>query len=130
MYKVEAVDITSLASLPSERALINGYSAPCDDSIETAININQIPMQYSIYNYPNPFNPSTSIKFSLPKASVVDLKIYNIAGQEITTALKNEFKPAGFYSFHFEGANLPSGVYFYVFTAGSYYKTGKMVLIK
>lgn len=129
-YKIEAVDVTGLASLHSNRSLINGYSEQCEDSILTVISNNQIPVKFSIFNYPNPFNPATKIKFSLPAAQYVNLKIYNITGQEIYSALNNEYKPAGFYSVDFDGTNLPSGVYFYVIRTDKYFESKKMVLIK
>lgn len=87
-------------------------------------------------NYPNPFNPVTKISYALPNASMVDLKVYNVLGQLITT-LVNEEKPAGFYEVDFNAADLPSGVYMYRLTAvpsgrqaGDYVQTRKMVLLK
>ncbi|HMQ79741.1 MAG TPA: T9SS type A sorting domain-containing protein [Ignavibacteria bacterium] len=130
MYKIEAVDMTGLASVHSNRSVINGYSEPCDDSALTGITHNQLPVKYSIFNYPNPFNPTTKIKFSLPSAQYVNLKIYNITGQEIYSAVNNEFKPAGYYSVDFDGSNLPSGVYFYVIRTENYFESKKMVLLK
>ncbi len=130
MYKIEAVDISGLASLHSDRSLINGYAAQCDDSALTGITHNNLPVNFSIFNYPNPFNPSTKIKFSLPVAQYVNLKIYNITGQEIFSAFSNDFKPAGYYSIDFDGTNIPSGVYFYVIKTDKYFESKKMVLIK
>jgi hypothetical protein len=130
MYKIEAVDVTGLASVHSDRSLINGYAAECDDSALTGITHNQLPVNFSIFNYPNPFNPATKIKFSLPQAQYVNLKIYNITGQEIFSAFSNEYKPAGYYSVDFDGSNLPSGVYFYVIRTDKYFESKKMVLIK
>ena len=83
-------------------------------------------------NYPNPFNPSTVIRFHLPKASNVELKIYDIIGNEIAT-LVNEYKPAGVYKVPFSienNAGLSSGIYFYKITAGEFVQTRKMILIK
>jgi predicted acyl esterase len=92
-------------------------------------NINE---QYTLYqNYPNPFNPVTVIKFSIPKNGLVTLKIYDIAGKEITT-LVNSQKSAGTYSYYFNAAdfNLSSGVYFYKLSTPEFKKVNKMVLIK
>ena len=80
-------------------------------------------------NYPNPFNPSTTIRYSIPKQSHITLKIYDIIGREVAI-LVNEEKPAGNYQIGFNAANLPSGVYFYQLKAGSYVETNKMVLLK
>ena len=80
-------------------------------------------------NYPNPYNPSTTISYSIPAPSLVSLKIFNILGQEITT-LVNEEKSAGNYEVNFNASNLPSGVYIYKMKAGEYVQTRKMILLK
>lgn len=67
------------------------------NSIEDDDKDNFSPDEFSLYqNYPNPFNPSTKIKYSIPQSSNVDLKVYDILGNEIET-LVNEVKPAGTY---------------------------------
>ena len=91
---------------------------------------NAVPTEFALeQNYPNPFNPSTSIRFSLPLANQVQLKVYNMLGQEVATLL-NEFKNAGSYEVSFDAANLPSGVYVYAITAGSFSAVKKMMLLK
>ncbi len=80
-------------------------------------------------NFPNPFNPSTTISFSLPSAQNVTLKVYDILGKEIAT-LVNEYKQAGSYSINFNAKNLSSGVYLYQIQAGNLIDTKKMILIK
>jgi hypothetical protein len=80
-------------------------------------------------NFPNPFNPSTTINFSIPKDVMVQIKVYNILGQEVQTLL-NEVKPAGNYTLNWEGTRFPSGTYFYRITAGDFVQTNKMVLVK
>jgi len=80
-------------------------------------------------NYPNPFNPITVIRFSLPFQCKVQLKIYDLLGNEITT-LANEEKPAGNYEIKFDGSTLSSGVYFYVLRTGNKMLSKKMCLIK
>ncbi|RMG27822.1 MAG: T9SS C-terminal target domain-containing protein, partial [Methanobacteriota archaeon] len=80
-------------------------------------------------NFPNPFNPATSIRFSLPQANHVSLKVYNIAGQEVAT-LVNEYKKAGTYEVSFDAKNLPSGTYFYKIVSGELSSVKKMLLIK
>ncbi|MDE3057003.1 MAG: T9SS type A sorting domain-containing protein [Bacteroidota bacterium] len=89
-----------------------------------------VPNEYRLYDaYPNPFNPTTNIRFSVPVSGSVSLKVYNIIGQEVTT-LVNERKSAGTYEVQFDGNNLSSGVYFYRLTAGNYVETKKLVLMK
>jgi hypothetical protein len=79
-------------------------------------------------NYPNPFNPSTTIRYEIPKSANVSLKIFNMLGQEIA-ALVNERKDAGSYSIHWN-ANVPSGIYFYRLQAGEFMETKKMILLR
>ena len=80
-------------------------------------------------NYPNPFNPTTTISFSLPSKSFVSLKVFDLIGREVATLLSQE-KPAGTYKVTFDASKLPSGVYFYRFTAGDFRQVKKMLLIK
>ena len=94
-----------------------------------------LPTSYTVsQNYPNPFNPSTSIQYALPKSSMVSIKVYNMLGQEVRT-LTSEVKQAGYYSVQWNGDNnlgqpVSSGIYIYRVTAGQYFKTMKMVLLK
>ncbi len=96
---------------------------------------NGIPSEFRLeQNYPNPFNPSTKIKYQIPsiakgEMSNVKIIIYDMLGNEITN-LVNEPKPAGNYEVDFNAANLPSGIYFYRLSAGSYLESKKMVLLK
>jgi hypothetical protein len=80
-------------------------------------------------NYPNPFNPSTMIEYSIPKESFVDLRVYDIIGNE-TATLVNEYLSAGTYRADFNAADLPSGIYIAKLTAGSFTKSIKMTLLK
>jgi len=85
-------------------------------------------------NYPNPFNPSTSIQYDLRDDVHVTLKIYNTLGQEVAT-LVDEFQSAGFKSATWNGRNeagasVTSGIYIYKLTAGSVVKSDKMMLMK
>ncbi|MEJ2616483.1 MAG: T9SS type A sorting domain-containing protein [Ignavibacteriaceae bacterium] len=94
------------------------------------IEVNIIPEKFLLsQNYPNPFNPSTTIKYSLKEESRVQIKVYNSIGQEVA-ALVNEIKPAGYYSIIFNAKGLPSGIYFYKISAGSFSQVKKMLLIK
>jgi hypothetical protein len=99
------------------------------------VEYNWLPSEFSLSrNYPNPFNPSTKIIFTIPrdvrgKTIEVSLKVYDLLGNEIAT-LVNEEKPAGTYEVEFDGNGLPSGVYFYSLYAGNFLSTKKMILLK
>lgn len=89
-----------------------------------------IPETYDLsQNYPNPFNPTTQINFSIPKQSVVTLKIYDVLGKEVATLI-NESKAAGFYTVDFNASSLSSGAYFYRLEAGNFTDIKRMMLIK
>lgn len=81
-------------------------------------------------NYPNPFNPSTKIRFSVPKATIVNIKVYNTLGREIASVISGEKFNTGTYEVDFEGAGLNSGVYFYKIITPEFTKTMKMMLVK
>lgn len=80
-------------------------------------------------NYPNPFNPTTTISYQLPQTSFVQLKVYDILGEEITTLVK-EIKPEGIFSINFDASSLPSGVYIYSLHSNGFVQNRKMTLIK
>lgn len=80
-------------------------------------------------NYPNPFNPVTNIRFSIPENGAVELKVYNMLGQEISTLL-NEYKVRGEYEIKFYASNLPSGVYLYRLKYSGAILSKKMLLQK
>ena len=87
-------------------------------------------MEYSLsQNFPNPFNPTTTINFTLPLSGNVKLTIFNVLGQEIKI-LANGFKEAGIYTFNFDASDLNSGMYIYKIETGSYTQTRKMTLVK
>jgi hypothetical protein len=89
-----------------------------------------LPEGYALgQNYPNPFNPSTTFTFSLPQAGQVQLKVFNVIGQEVATVL-NEKRNAGNHEVTFDASKLPSGVYFYSLSSGSFVSSKKMLLIK
>ena len=93
-------------------------------------SINEILYNYMLLqNYPNPFNPSTNIKYGVSSTELVNLKVYDVLGNEVAT-LVNEEKPAGTYEVTWSAANLPSGVYFYQLRAGNFIETKKMILSK
>ncbi|MBK7378649.1 MAG: T9SS type A sorting domain-containing protein [Ignavibacteriales bacterium] len=80
-------------------------------------------------NYPNPFNPNTSISYSIPENAFVTLKIYDVLGNEVEELI-NEQKEPGNYQIDFNASELSSGIYYYTLTAGNFTSTKKMILVK
>ena len=80
-------------------------------------------------NYPNPFNPETNIRFSLPEDQIVTLNIYNMTGQ-LVESLVNERRSAGVHSVHWNASGVASGVYLYQLQVGGRFLTQKMILMK
>ena len=97
--------------------------------------LSEMPKKYKLYNnYPNPFNPVTTIKYSVPKNSSVKLSIYNMMGQ-LVRILVNEHKTPGFYNVEWNGTNennsqVSSGIYFYRFESDNFIANNKMILLK
>jgi hypothetical protein len=92
--------------------------------------INISPNQFELYdNYPNPFNPYTTIRYSIPDASFTTLIIYDALGNKVSN-LVNETKSAGSYEVEFDASNLSSGIYYYTLQSGSLKSTKKMILTK
>jgi hypothetical protein len=79
--------------------------------------------------YPNPFNSSTVISFSLPSKSSVQLKVFDIMGREVTTLI-NEELTAGNYHRQWDASNISSGVYFYRLQSGLFMETKKLILLR
>jgi hypothetical protein len=80
-------------------------------------------------NFPNPFNPSTTIEFDIQKTSEVSLKVFNILGEEVTTLVSDRL-PAGSYSYEWDASSLASGIYLYRLQAEGFIQTRKMILMK
>jgi hypothetical protein len=88
------------------------------------------PGGYALFqNYPNPFNPTTIISYQIPEASEVEIKIIDALGREVAN-LADTVMPAGHHEIPFNAGNLPGGIYFCRFKAGSYLETRKLVLLK
>jgi len=94
-----------------------------DSTIELPINI------ILWDNYPNPFNPVTTIQYELPQRSDVQITIYDLLGRQVTT-LVSETQDAGYKSIQWNATNVPSGMYFYQIRVGEFVQTRKMVLFK
>lgn len=90
----------------------------------------EIPIKYTLsQNFPNPFNPETSIEFELPVKTFVNLVIYDMTGKEIETIV-NQYLNSGKYQAIWQAANFSSGVYLYKIDANKFTQTKKMVLVK
>ncbi|HVO74282.1 MAG TPA: T9SS type A sorting domain-containing protein [Ignavibacteriaceae bacterium] len=93
-------------------------------------SVSEIPKTFELLqNFPNPFNPTTTIRFQTPNKEFVSLRIYDLLGKEVTT-LVNEEKPAGSYKVTWNAHGLSSGVYFYRLKAGNFAAIKKLVLLK
>jgi hypothetical protein len=126
--------ITTGVKYIAGNALANNYVWSFTTAPATTVENGITPQQFALsQNYPNPFNPSTKIEYSLEKAGIVSLKVYNLLGVEVAT-LVNGRQEAGSYSVPFGINNgtfsLSSGVYFYRLEAGSFVSTKKLVLMK
>jgi len=108
---------------------IGDFDASSTTSADGSVEL--YPKGFALYNnYPNPFNASTTIVFSLPKKEFVNLKVYDALGREIETLAKDTFN-AGSHKIHFSTVDFNSGVYFYRLEAGkNYSETKKMVHVK
>ncbi|MEO8232525.1 MAG: T9SS type A sorting domain-containing protein [Ignavibacteriota bacterium] len=90
----------------------------------------EIPTRYELsQNFPNPFNPSTNIQFSLPQTGFVKLEIFSITGERVDVLISEELG-AGKYNYEWNGSNLSSGIYLYRLSTGSFVETRKMLLLK
>jgi len=102
--------------------VINALGTPPDNEVGQ--------LQYALSpNYPNPFNPTTTISFALPTATTVNLTVYDLSGRQVAT-LVNGWRVAGTHEVTFDGSNLASGVYTYRLQAGDFIANGKMALMK
>ena len=140
-YYAVAVDNSYKVSVTSDTISYPAYVCPtCEGAIGpdnfAVSNVgNILPKEYSVSNYQNPFNPSTKIKYTLPKEGIVKITIYNSLGQRVTE-LVNEFKQPGAYIAEFnariaeQGADFPSEIYFYRFESNGIVMTRRMLLFK
>ncbi len=100
----------------------------CSDT--SADDVTEAPGRFKLHtNYPNPFNPSTTIRYEIPESGVVTLRVYNLIGQRVST-LVNEHIDSGAHEVTFDAAGLASGTYIYRLEAGNYVMTQTMTLVK
>ena len=114
-----------VGTMPDMGAYENGSMVGVEDDI-----LSMNPNSFSLsQNFPNPFNSSSIIRYSIPKSSQVVIKIFDILGNEIETLI-NEEKQTGTYEINWNAKNFPSGVYFYRMNVGNFVETKKMILLK
>jgi hypothetical protein len=110
-----------------------GYNVRCLYDISTGINYhsnNTLPKFFDLsQNFPNPFNPSTTISFSLPERANVILSIYNEIGETVAVLFKGE-KEAGTHSIEWNASKFVSGIYFYELKTEKYQAVKKVILMK
>lgn len=117
-----------------------GYKNPSKEwgSTSAVINVTGVdeslidfnPTDFKLFNnYPNPFNPSTKIRYAIPQSAFTSLKVYSITGKEVAV-LVNEHKTPGVYEINFDASELSNGVYFYKLQSGSFSDVKKMILMK
>lgn len=120
---------TAIAELARSQIEHLGKKAP-----ETEQPVVEIPDSYAVGNYPNPFNPATSIVFKMPEAGDISLNIFDISGRLVKN-LANGVRPSGIYTVQWDSRNMngrqvSSGVYYFRFQCNGFIKTGKMVLMR
>jgi hypothetical protein len=99
--------------------------------LERILGIEHIPDKFYLYpNYPNPFNPSTTIKFDLHDEEYVTLNIFDIGGKLVETLLEKEYYKGGTHTITLQADHLSNGLYFYQITAGKWQSTQKMIILK
>jgi uncharacterized protein (UPF0218 family) len=109
-------------------SLWSGWNIPV--SVEDDESGTVVPIDFTLsQNYPNPFNPNTTIKYGIPERSFVELKVYDILGNQVVKLFAEE-QDAGYYETSFHASKLSSGVYFYRLQAGDFVETKKMLLLK
>ena len=124
-------------ALPINWSASDGYGTPAGINTSYLSNLEQAwnPIEFKVHNnYPNPFNPITTLSYDLPENSFVNITIYNLLGREVRK-LVNQNKDAGFKSVIWNGTNnlgvlVSAGVYLYQIRAGKYVQTKKMLLLK
>ena len=125
------VNVEANGSNPPSSGTITANSTSYNSALVTSVEqISGLPQNFELtQNYPNPFNPSTKIEYSIPEESFVQLKVYDILGNEVAT-LVHEEQSVGTYRADFSGSNLSSGMYIAKLQAGNFIQTRKMLLLK
>ena len=107
-----------------------GMIQKCNPTVGVNMISTELPQEFKLYNsYPNPFNPSTTIKFDIAGLTKVKIAVFDVLGKEIQTLVNDNLK-SGKYELQFDATGLSSGMYFYTMEAGDYKSIKKMVLVK
>ncbi len=122
-YRIKALDTQGKLSIPSSIATIG------DAVLHKLFAESNVFYNFEIDAYPNPFNPSTTIRYQIPEDGMVTLKVYDVLGREVKT-LVDEYKPAGSYKINFDASRLASGLYIYDIKSGGNRIAKKMTLVK
>ncbi|MEM6648051.1 MAG: T9SS type A sorting domain-containing protein, partial [Bacteroidota bacterium] len=118
------------ASFPVTVGEVEDYVVSISASAVSVEDDGVLPQAFALHgNYPNPFNPTTTLHFDLPEASPVRIQVFNLLGQVVRTVV-DEQRPAGRHTVRFDATNLPSGTYLYRMDAGSFSQVRQMVLLK
>jgi len=128
-YFVKAVDLADQESVPSNVVRFWGIYHPESNQPAKELVAVASPTALQLHAVPNPFNPTTTIGFSLSEASHVTLSVYDLQGRQMATLI-NGWREAGNHEVTFQAGDLPSGIYIYRVTAGKFNSSGKMVLMK
>ena len=119
--KISDIFLPSIYDANDESFRINYVVSVDENDLVTVYKLHQ--------NFPNPFNPTTTIKYQIPELSFVTIKIYDVFGNEVATLIYEE-KPAGNFEVEFYSNGLPSGIYLYTIQAGKFTDSKKMILLK
>lgn len=126
------IDDTTGALIRTIMPMFGQYISLYDPSTLVGVGnqTSQVADAYKLYNnYPNPFNPSTNIKYAIPSKGIVTLKVYNSLGKEVAKLI-DQFHTPGEYEYTFDASGLSSGIYYYTISSGNFTETKKMVLLK
>jgi hypothetical protein len=132
-YYAYSEDSFTFEKLPAGDGTPIGSWNNTGESFEAGLAVSgdgTVPDAHALHrSYPNPFNPATTLSFSLAEAGLVSLKVYDITAREVA-ALVNGYRSAGVHEVTFDASNLASGIYVYQMQAGNFSASGKMVLMK
>ena len=121
----------SASSLNMPAPLDSFFNKFMGEQATTGVDVaSGIPLTFNLsQNYPNPFNPTTNIEYRIANLGLVQLRVFDVLGKQIST-LVNEVRAPGSYTVRWDATQFPSGVYFCQLCAGDFVATGKMMLTK
>jgi thiol-disulfide isomerase/thioredoxin len=133
-WNLDELEVVAFIQDPATKMVYQGTKAMLNEIGGVNANHTVTPAQFSVSNYPNPFNPTTTIQLNIAQDAPVQLHVYNLRGQKVAT-LANETLQAGTHNFTWNGMDddnqsVSSGMYFYKAQVGSSSQTHKMLLLK